>query len=390
MSQNVQFYTTGKFSKLAGVTPRTLRYYDKIGLLKPSSVAENGYRIYTDMDLMRLQKILSLRELGFSISEIFPLILDDSEKNMEDSINFQIELITKKIQQLDTFRHALKNISTSLIQKDFEWNRIIELINLIKAENVLVEHYQNTANLNIRIQLHNLFSVNKTGWFKWLFQHIDFKGVNRLLEIGAGNGALWEQMQIDARNREIFLSDKSEGMVEELKKKFKNDFNYLTIDCESIPFKNEYFDAVIANHVLFYVDDLERGLAEIARVLSPAGTLYCSTYGKNHMREIRELVKEYDPRIQLSKNDLFERFGLEQGRTLLEPYFSNIEVYVYPDELIVYDVKPLINYIMSCHGNQNEILGKDVNKFGRFLQKKMDEKGYLKITKSAGVFIAKK
>lgn len=57
-------------AKTAGVSVRTLRYYDRIGLLKPQSVAENGYRVYGTAELERLQQILFFRELGFPLGEI--------------------------------------------------------------------------------------------------------------------------------------------------------------------------------------------------------------------------------------------------------------------------------------------------------------------------------
>ena len=54
-------FTVRQLSKLAGITPRTLRYYDQIGLLKPSQVGENGYRYYGEEALLRLQQILLYR-----------------------------------------------------------------------------------------------------------------------------------------------------------------------------------------------------------------------------------------------------------------------------------------------------------------------------------------
>ena len=54
-----KYYTTGQFAKMAGVTLRTIRYYDKIGLLKPSHIIDNGYRQYCNKDLITLQKILT-------------------------------------------------------------------------------------------------------------------------------------------------------------------------------------------------------------------------------------------------------------------------------------------------------------------------------------------
>ena len=58
--------TVNEVSKIAGISIRTLQYYDKIGLLKPTAYSEAGYRLYSDDDLKMLQSILLYRELEFS------------------------------------------------------------------------------------------------------------------------------------------------------------------------------------------------------------------------------------------------------------------------------------------------------------------------------------
>ena len=63
-------YTVNKLAKLAGVSSRTLRYYDEIGLLSPKRISSNGYRIYGRNEVDRLQQILFYRELGVSLDEI--------------------------------------------------------------------------------------------------------------------------------------------------------------------------------------------------------------------------------------------------------------------------------------------------------------------------------
>ncbi|MET3290804.1 UNVERIFIED_CONTAM: DNA-binding transcriptional MerR regulator [Brevibacillus sp. OAP136] len=63
-------YTTSQLAEMAKVSSRTLRYYDKVGLLSPSDYSESGYRLYTDEDFPRLQHILVLKFLGFSLAEI--------------------------------------------------------------------------------------------------------------------------------------------------------------------------------------------------------------------------------------------------------------------------------------------------------------------------------
>lgn len=381
----MNYYKTGQFAKLANVSERTIRYYDKIGLLKPSFVMENGYRQYSDLDLLKLQKILSLKHLGFSIEEIFPMVMDNT--NLKESFELQIDLIEDKISHLQSLKDALKRASQT---PDLSWNMILSLVQLSNEETNIIEQYKNAKNLNDRILLHEKYSTNKQGWFNWLFNQIDFSRVNRLLELGCGNGKLWQEHRIDLRNREIFLSDISEGMVEEVRNKLGSDFNCIVADAEKIPFKDEYFDSIIANHVLFYLNDLNLGLKEISRVLKPNGILYCSTYGKNHMKEITEIVQNFDSRISLSNHSLYDIFGLENGESILKEYFFNIQRMDYKDSLEITESKPLIDYIMSCHGNQNEILGPRLNEFKEYIEELLENNGKIVVTKQAGLFICKK
>lgn len=381
----MNYYKTGQFAKLANVSERTIRYYDKIGLLKPSFVMENGYRQYSDLDLLKLQKILSLKHLGFSIEEIFPMVMDNTD--LKESFDLQIDLIEDKMSHLQSLKDALKRASQA---PDLSWNMILSLVQLSNEETNIIEQYKNAKNLNDRIRLHEKYSTNKQGWFNWLFEKIDFSKVNRLLEIGCGNGKLWQENKIDLRNREIFLSDISEGMVEEVRNKLGSDFNCIVVNAEKIPFKDAYFDTIIANHVLFYLNDLNQGLKEIDRVLKPNGVFYCSTYGKEHMKEITELVQNFDSHINLSNHSLYDIFGLENGEAILKKYFSNVQRLEYPDSLEITESKPLIDYIMSCHGNQNEILGPRLNEFKEYIEFILNKNDKIVVTKQAGLFIGHK
>lgn len=378
----MKLYKTGQFACLANVSERTIRYYDKIGLLKPSFVMENGYRQYSDLDLLKLQKILSLKHLGFSIEEIFPMVMDNT--NLKESFELQIDLIEDKISHLQSLKDALKRASQS---SDLSWNMILSLVQLSNEETNIIEQYKNAKNLNDRISLHEKYSTNSQGWFNWLFEKIDFSKVNRLLELGCGNGKLWQENKIDLRNREIFLSDISEGMVEEVRNKLGSDFNCIVADAEKIPFKDAYFDSIIANHVLFYLNDLNQGLKEIRRVLKSNGVLYCSTYGSKHMKEITDIVQSFDSRINLSNHSLYDVFGLENGESILKEYFISVQRMDYQDSLEITESKPLIDYIMSCHGNQNEILGPKLNEFKEYIEELLVNNGKIIVTKQAGLFI---
>ena len=73
------YYSSGEFARMAHVTLRTVRYYDKQDILKPSLVTESGARFYTDEDFARLQQILLLKYLGFSLDDIREMTIGDSD-----------------------------------------------------------------------------------------------------------------------------------------------------------------------------------------------------------------------------------------------------------------------------------------------------------------------
>lgn len=93
-------YSINKLAKLAGVSVRTLHFYDQIGLLHPNSIAENGYRFYRTEELQRLQQILFFKELKFSLEQIKNILSNPAVK-IEDSLNEQLKLLCLERSRLD-------------------------------------------------------------------------------------------------------------------------------------------------------------------------------------------------------------------------------------------------------------------------------------------------
>ncbi|WP_270525088.1 MerR family transcriptional regulator [Longibaculum muris] len=386
-----KYYKTGEFAKMANLSIRTIRYYDKIGLLKPSKIADNGYRMYSDKDFMKLQKILSLKYLGFSLDDIFSMTVNDSYLSLQQSLSLQKKMIDQKIEQLQNIKLSLEKTEQFITQsQNIDWKAILDNINFNTMEQDLLEQYKNSTNINIRIKLHEKYSINPIHWFEWMFSQYHLDNGMKVLEIGCGNGELWQRNQKNIPNIQLTLTDISQGMLDDAKNRLKDikDINYQCFDCHQIPYDNQTFDIVIANHVLFYVQDIEQVLKEINRVLKNDGIFYCSTYGKKHMKEITDLIKEFNPKITLSNIKLYDVFGLENGKIILEPYFKKIETLIHDDYLLVNDVNDIINYILSCHGNQSEFILKDYESFKRYMEKKV--KNEIKITKAAGIFICRK
>ena len=151
-----------------------------------------------------------------------------------------------------------------------------------------------------------------------------FLPVSGYVEVGCGDGTFWkENLDTLPDNLVVVLSDISNGMLRDARRTLELTppaFLSGPLTVRQFPMGTK-FDLVIANHVLFYCDDISAACAEIARVLKPGGTFLCSTYGQEHMKEISQLVSSFDDRIVLSSTKLYDRFGKENGRDILSPYF---------------------------------------------------------------------
>lgn len=136
MKQQEQLLSVGRFAQLAGVTIRTLRYYDQKGLLKPSAHKESGYRLYSLKDLVKLEQIVTLKFIGLSLEEIRD-ILHNGEPELERILILQQQIIDEKIRDLTVVARALKKAGESLHKnREADWNDFIHIIRAVKMENV--------------------------------------------------------------------------------------------------------------------------------------------------------------------------------------------------------------------------------------------------------------
>ncbi|MBB6672240.1 MerR family transcriptional regulator [Cohnella nanjingensis] len=101
------YYRTGQFAEMSGVTARTLRYYDRIGLLKPSAISHSGQRHYTDDDLVKLQQIVTLKFIGFSLEQIIS-IMRMQDTNVNALLTMQREWMEEKIAHMQRVVQAIK------------------------------------------------------------------------------------------------------------------------------------------------------------------------------------------------------------------------------------------------------------------------------------------
>jgi MerR family transcriptional regulator, thiopeptide resistance regulator len=115
------------------VSVRTLRFYDQVGLLSPSQRTDAGYRLYSDGDLLRLQQILALKFLGFSLEEI-KVCLRREPKGLQEALAEQRSMAQEWRRRLDTVIQALAE-AERLVQADHnDWESLVHVIRALQME----------------------------------------------------------------------------------------------------------------------------------------------------------------------------------------------------------------------------------------------------------------
>ncbi len=153
----------------------------------------------------------------------------------------------------------------------------------------------------------------------------------RVLEVGGGQGWLSERIQNEL-GADVTMLDQSDHMVELARAR---GVHAIAGDVQRLPFDDASFDTAIAAWMLYHVEDLDRGLSELARVLSPAGRLVCNANSVEHLKELRDL-------IGYPRNS--EGFNAENAESLLAPYFSHVERLGGMGAVTVRDRQKLVDY----------------------------------------------
>jgi 2-polyprenyl-3-methyl-5-hydroxy-6-metoxy-1,4-benzoquinol methylase len=174
------------------------------------------------------------------------------------------------------------------------------------------EQYATEVNLKARQRLWENIEGENARFVLWrILVELQPRAV---LEVGGGQGELAERMQSELGAAVTFV-DQSERMVELAR--LRGIAEAGVGDVQELPFGDGRFDTVVAAWMLYHVKDIDRGLAEIARVLAPGGSLVAVTNSVRHLEELRTildtLMRGYD-----------DRFNSENGEATLRRHFTEV------------------------------------------------------------------
>jgi ubiquinone/menaquinone biosynthesis C-methylase UbiE len=267
----------------------------------------------------------------------------------------------------------------------------VEVTSGMTNREYLVEHqYRDAGNLEARIRFYERFSVNTRGWLPWVFDRLRLPPDARVLDVGCGTGVLWSENRVRVPpGWDVVLGDLSPGMIDAARRSLGEErFLYRVVDAQELPFEDDRFDGVIANHMLFHVPDRARALRELRRVLTPGGRLYASTNGRTSRPGLAAWVRKAANREgtpPTGHTDL-DLFSLETGESQLRGVFTQVVMYRYDDALEITEIEPLIDYVQSTSAMALE--PDSLPALRRAVAAEIERHGCLRLPKNTGMFEA--
>lgn len=128
-----------EFARLAKISVRTLHHYDEIGLLKPSLRTESSYRIYSELDLQRLERIMALKFFGFNLKQITAFIGKDED--LLHHLKAQQTCLALKIEQLHAAKATINELLAASANKPVNWSKIVQLIEVYTMADYLKQDW---------------------------------------------------------------------------------------------------------------------------------------------------------------------------------------------------------------------------------------------------------
>jgi SAM-dependent methyltransferase len=214
------------------------------------------------------------------------------------------------------------------------------------------QEYVDDRHLDVRRQTHVLYTVDPVDFGRWTLDRLDWRGDERVLDAGCGPGEMLCAMarQYDGWGALVGF-DFSPGMIAEARAQAAGlPVHVFVADAQAVPLPDATFDVVMARHMLYHVPEVDRALAETARLLRPGGHFLATTNSAATMPEytaLRQRAAERFPSMAAAEM-ITERFSLESAPGHLAPHFGGAETHVLRGTLRFPAAQPLVDYFASA------------------------------------------
>ena len=353
-----QYYTIGQLAKLAGISTKTLRIYERKGLLLPERNEENDYRIYGEEAVKKLGQIQLMKYLDLSLDQIAEFLKLYENVSREAMLSEQQRRLERKREQLDTViahvNRAIQECKGEELDSDA----------FLKALGIIVKN-QRADELVGRLSMH---SDEPYGWSRFVFGKAEMKTGMSVLDAGAGWGNLWrcnqeqlpEQLHVTCVDKHNTHMDTFYDYIEEQKAEGKLTsckFDFCWDDLETMTLPGSY-ERIFFNHVVAQISDRPALYRKFSSALSEDGVFICTWGGLLFYEKLQPILRDFfeeDEYIKLSKLYQKHKERAEEFENEVKEVFK-VEKHAYEIKLHFATAEEFTEYIQQvCHPVREEL-----------------------------------
>ncbi len=261
--------------------------------------------------------------------------------------------------------------------------------------------------VEIQTGAHQIYALPKMDMMAWSLSRIRWRDDAQVLDVGVGAGAYLDALQTHVPAVQTTAGDLSLSLLHQARAPETLPKKRCVFDIQALPFPDDSFDVVLANHLLHQVPDIDRALGEIRRVLRPTGTAVFATHTGYYLLRLGSHLMRFDdlyrrvyallgvPDVErLSLWAHAQRFHLENGLNILTRHFHAVARYDHPASLVFPSVDPMMAYLDSTRSSHEPELPEGL-KWEHLMDVMLNQIdqiigyfGKMEIDKLSGVFVA--
>ena len=383
-------YTIGQLAKLAGISTKTLRVYERKGLLTPSRNADNSYRLYGEEAVRTLEKIQLMKWLDFSLDQIAEFLQLYENVSREKVLLEQKRMLEKKRAQLNTvIAHVDRAVQECRLGEQDSNAFLKSLGSIVRNQRAdeLVGHLARHSN-------------EPWGWSRYIVDTVGLAPKIRVLDAGAGYGNLWrcnedrlpEGLSVTCVDRHNTHMDGFCGYMEEQKQagKFANsEFAFVWDDLETMSFEKTY-DRIFFNHTVTHIADRMALYRKFSEALAENGILTCTWGGYLFYDKMQSYLREFFGTCpELDKGLAEHKAKVDAWEQELRGVFPSVEKHAYIITLHFATAEEFLDYILQVCKPVREVLEVRREEFLAYLRSKdvlKNEQGEFEFTRDTFLF----
>ncbi len=388
-----EYYTIGQLAKLAGISTKTLRVYERKGLLLPERNAENDYRIYGEEAVKTLEKIQLMKYLDFSLDKIADFLPLYENVSREDMLLEQKRLLDKKREQLNTVIAHVDRAIQECRGAEQDVNGFLKSLGLIVRN-------QRADDVVGRLKRH---ADEPRGWSRFIFEQAKMQEGMFVLDAGAGWGNLWrynqellpDQLHVTCVDKHNTHMDEFYNYIQEQERAgrlVEGQFSFVWDDLETMSLEGSY-ERIFFNHVASNIGDRNALYRKFASALAEDGVFICTWGGLLLYEKLLPLLrtffeeKEY---LELEKSFSKHRVHVEGWEKELQAVFPRVDRHVYVITLHFDTAEEFRTYIQQVCRPVRELLELQRREFLRFLEQFKNEQGQFTFERDTYLYCCRK